>query len=110
MKPRERSAFGPLKQPHGGGERHVVRAHKHALLKRLNRIAGQVRGVTGMIEGDRHCMDVITQVAAIQSALDAVSMQLLKDHTQSCVQSAIKSGRGRAAIDELMQVVRRFAR
>lgn len=50
-----------------------MRAHKRALLKRLNRIAGQVRGVAGMIEGDRYCMDVITQVAAIQSALDAVS-------------------------------------
>jgi len=110
MKPGERGGPGALKRTPGGGGPRVVQPRKRATLGRLNRIAGQVRGVAGMIAGGRYCVDVITQIAAIQSALDAVSMQLLKDHTQGCVQSAIKSGRGRAAIEELMQVVRRFAR
>lgn len=90
--------------------RQVVQPHKAALLKRLNRIAGQVRGISGMIEQDRYCIDILTQVSAIHSALDAVAMQLLRDHTQGCVQTAIKSGKGDHAMDELMQVVRKFAR
>lgn len=101
------------KTPASGKECHprrVVQPHKAALLKRLNRIEGQVRGIAGMIAQDRYCVDILTQVSAIQSALDAVSMQLLKDHTQGCVQSAIKSGRGEDAIDELLQVVSKFAR
>ena len=74
--------------------KHVVQPHKAALLKRLNRIEGQVRGIASMIEQDRYCVDVLTQIAAIHSALDAVAMQLLEDHTRGCVQAAIKSGRG----------------
>ncbi len=89
---------------------HVVQPHKAALLTRLNRIAGQVRGISSMIEQDRYCVDILTQISAIQSALDAVSMQLLQDHTHGCVQGAIKSGNGKHAIDELMQVVKKFAR
>jgi DNA-binding FrmR family transcriptional regulator len=100
-------------KPVSAGECHprqVVQPHKDALLKRLNRIEGQVRGIAGMITQDRYCVDILTQVSAVQSALDAVSMQLLKDHTQGCVQSAIKSGNGDSTIDELMQVVKKFAR
>ena len=88
----------------------VVQPHKDALLKRLNRIEGQVRGIAKMIEEDRYCVDVLTQMSAIKSALDAVAMQLLEDHTRGCVQGAIKSGEGDAAISELMQVVGKFAR
>jgi len=87
-----------------------VQPHKAALLRRLNRIAGQVRGISSMIEQDRYCVDILTQISAIHSALDAVSMQLLGDHTQGCVQAAIKSGNGKPAIDELLQVVRKFTR
>lgn len=90
--------------------RQVVQPHKAALLKRLNRIEGQVRGVAAMIAQDRYCVDVLTQISAIQSALDGAAMQLLRDHTHGCVKAAIKSGRGEHAIDGLMQVVRKFAR
>jgi CsoR family transcriptional regulator, copper-sensing transcriptional repressor len=90
--------------------RHATQPHDPALLKRLNRIEGQVRGVTGMVEEGRYCVDILTQVAAIQSALDAVAMQLLEHHTHGCVQSAIRSGHGDHAIGELMEVVKRFAR
>lgn len=90
--------------------RQVAQPHKAALLKRINRVEGQVRGIAGMVAQDRYCIDILTQISAIQSALDAVSLQLLRDHTRGCVQSAIKSGRGEDAIDELMQVVGKFAR
>ena len=88
----------------------VVQPGKPALLKRLNRIEGQVRGVAKMVEEDRYCVDVLTQVSAIQSALDALALQLLESHTKGCVRSAIRSGDGDAAIDELMTVVKRFGR
>ena len=88
----------------------VVQPNKPALLRRLNRIEGQVRGVAKMVEDDRYCVDVLTQVSAIQSALDALAMQLLESHTKGCVRSALRSGNGDEAIDELMTVVKRFSR
>jgi len=88
----------------------VVQPDKSGLLKRLNRIEGQARGVAKMVEEDRYCVDILTQIAAIQSALDALAMQLLASHTNGCVRSAIKSGNGDAAVDELMGLVKRFAR
>lgn len=89
---------------------HVIQPDKEALIKRLNRIEGQVRGVAKMITEDRYCIDILTQVSAIQSALDAVALQLLENHIHGCLQNAIQSGNGDAAIDELMAVVRKFAR
>lgn len=97
----------PGSKEHG---RHVVQPHKQALLKRLNRVEGQVRGVAQMIQANRYCVDVLTQVAAIRSALDAVALQLLEDHTRGCVADAVKAERGNEAIEELMAAVRRFAR
>jgi CsoR family transcriptional regulator, copper-sensing transcriptional repressor len=88
----------------------VHRADKPKLLKRLSRVEGQVRGIAKMIEEDRYCVDVLTQVAAVRSALDAMALQMLRDHTHGCVQGAIRSGRGEAAIDELLVVVEKFAR
>ena len=88
----------------------VVQPDKPALLKRMNRIEGQVRGVAKMVEKDRYCVDVLTQISAIQSALDALALQLLESHTKGCVRSAIRSGDGDAAIDELLTVVKRFGR
>ena len=61
-------------------------------IKRLNRIAGQVRGVAQMIEDDRYCMDILHQIAAIKSALAKVESQVLKDHAACCVAEAIASG------------------
>jgi CsoR family transcriptional regulator, copper-sensing transcriptional repressor len=89
---------------------HVERANKDELLKRLNRIGGQVDGVARMIGEDRYCIDILTQIAAVRSALDALGLKLLHDHAHGCLQQAVRSGSGDAAIDELMQVVQRFAR
>ena len=88
----------------------VVQPNKPALLKRMNRIEGQVRGVAKMVGEDRYCVDVLTQIAAIRSALDALAMQLLESHTKGCVRSAVGSGNGEAAVDELMTVVKRLVR
>lgn len=63
-----------------------------AKINRLNRIAGQVRGVAQMIEDDRYCMDILHQIAAIKSALVKVESQVLKDHAACCVAEAIASG------------------
>jgi len=80
------------------------------LSKRLNRIEGQVRGIGKMIEEDRYCIDVLTQVSAVQSALDALALQLLEQHLRGCVQHAVKSGDGDYAMSEALDVIRRFAR
>jgi CsoR family transcriptional regulator, copper-sensing transcriptional repressor len=91
------------------GKQLVQRANKPELIKRLNRIEGQVRGLSKMVEGDRYCVDILIQVSALRAALDAVALQLLETHLQGCVQGAIRSGSGDAAISEVMSVVRRFA-
>jgi DNA-binding FrmR family transcriptional regulator len=86
------------------------RASGAALGKRINRIEGQVRGIGKMIAEDRYCIDVLTQVSAVQAALDALALELLEDHLHGCVQSAVKSGDGDRAIDEALTVIRKFAR
>jgi DNA-binding FrmR family transcriptional regulator len=60
--------------------------------KRLNRIAGQVAGLQKMVESDRYCVDILTQLAAIRSALDAVGVQLLTDHVEHCVSGCVHPG------------------
>ena len=86
----------------------VVQPGKPRLVARLNRIEGQVRGITRMIEDDRYCVDILTQVAAIKSALDGVAMQLLENHTHGCVARALRDGDGDAAIAELMDVMKKL--
>lgn len=88
--------------------RHVVQPNKAALLKRLARIEGQIRGISGMVEGDRYCVDVLTQISAAKSALDAVAMQLLENHMKGCVSRALSDGGADAAIAEVLDVVRKM--
>jgi CsoR family transcriptional regulator, copper-sensing transcriptional repressor len=83
---------------------------KQQLQARLRRIEGQVRGVARMIEQDQYCVDVVTQVAAIQAALDKVSLGLLDGHIRGCVQDEIRAGGGDAMVDELLQVMDRVLR
>ena len=84
-------------------------AEKDALLKRLRRIEGQVRGVQGMVEEDRYCIDVVTQITAIEAALDKVALELLTDHAKHCVIGADEARQGERT-EELMSVVRRLLR
>ena len=81
-----------------------------SLVTRVNRIEGQIRGIGKMIEDDRYCVDILTQVAAVQSALDALGLKLLEHHLHGCVAHAIASGDGTHAIDEALAVIRKFGR
>jgi DNA-binding FrmR family transcriptional regulator len=84
-------------------------ATKDQLLKRLRRIEGQVRGIEGMVEQDRYCIDVITQISAVQAALDKVALGLLDDHARHCVMPA--EGEEQAdRTEELMAAVGRLMR
>lgn len=88
----------------------ITRPRRQALRARVKRIAGQVDGVARMIDEERYCIDVLTQIAAIRSALDALGLQLLHEHAHGCLQRAVHAGSGDAAVEELMQVVQRFTR
>ena len=90
-------------------ETHGYAASKDQLVKRLRRIEGQVRGVEGMVEGDRYCIDVLTQISAIQAALDKVALALVDDHTRHCVMGAAGDERADKT-DELMAAVGRLMR
>ncbi|MBA2642020.1 MAG: metal-sensitive transcriptional regulator [Actinobacteria bacterium] len=92
---------------------HGYVADKAALAKRLHRIEGQVRGIERMIEEDRYCIDVLTQIAAISTALDSLAFRILDDHVNHCVAGALASGDPAEAGEkskELLEAVRRFAR
>ena len=86
---------------------------KRALIKRLHRIEGQVRGVEKMVEDDRYCIDILTQIAAVNTALESLAFKILDDHVNHCVAGALASGDERAAAEksrELLEAVHRFAR
>ncbi|AGK57633.1 hypothetical protein HYPDE_29793 [Hyphomicrobium denitrificans 1NES1] len=86
---------------------------KAACLKRLNRIEGQVRGLAKMVEDDRYCIDVVTQISAVRAALRRVEEEVLRDHVAHCVEHAIASGNAsdqRRKVAELMDVLARSSR
>jgi CsoR family transcriptional regulator, copper-sensing transcriptional repressor len=85
-------------------------ASKDQLRTRLRRIEGQVRGVERMVEEDRYCIDVITQISAIQAALDKVALGLLDGHTRHCVVEGRAEGSPEELSDELMAAVGRLMR
>jgi DNA-binding FrmR family transcriptional regulator len=86
---------------------------KAAYVKRLHRIEGQVRGIERMVEEDRYCIDVLTQIAAVSTALESLALQLLDAHVEHCVAGALASGDAAEAgkkAAELLEAVRRFAK
>jgi DNA-binding FrmR family transcriptional regulator len=86
---------------------------KASCQKRLNRIEGQVRGLAKMVDEDRYCIDIVTQISAVRSALRRVEEEILRDHVAHCVEHAINSGNKadqRRKIAELMEVVGRVDR
>jgi len=83
---------------------------KTTIQARLRRIEGQVRGIQKMVEEDRYCIDVLTQLNATTAALDSVALRLLADHTEHCVTQAIRSGGGRQKVRELNDAVARLVR
>ena len=86
---------------------------KDALRKRLHRIEGQVRGIERMVDEDRYCIDILTQVGAVKTALESLALEILDDHVTHCVKDALASGDERAAVaksEELLAAVQRFAK
>ena len=86
---------------------------KDALIKRLHRIEGQVRGIERMVDEERYCIDILTQISAATTALDSIALKLLEGHVGSCVATALASGDEDAAAaksKELIDAVERFAR
>jgi DNA-binding FrmR family transcriptional regulator len=92
---------------------HPYLADKDALVKRLHRIEGQVLGIERMIEEDRYCIDVLTQVAAVNTALESLALKILGEHVKHCVAGALMSGNEEIAAEksrELLAAVERFTR
>lgn len=88
-------------------------ATKKSCRKRLSRIEGQVRGLARMVETDRYCIDIVTQLAAVRAALARVEEEVLRDHVAHCVEGAISSGNAaeqRRKVAELMDVLARARR
>jgi CsoR family transcriptional regulator, copper-sensing transcriptional repressor len=88
-------------------------ADKDSLVRRLHRIEGQVRGIERMVEEDRYCIDVLTQIAAVNTALESLAFKILDDHVNRCVADALASGDATEAetkSKELLDAVHRFAR
>ena len=92
---------------------HGYAANRDALIKRLHRVEGQVRGIERMVEDDRYCIDILTQIGAVSTALESLAFEILDAHVNHCVTDAIASGDKRDAIaktDELLAAVHRFAK
>jgi DNA-binding FrmR family transcriptional regulator len=92
---------------------HGYLTDKEQLSKRLARIEGQVRGISRMVDEERYCIDILTQLAAVTTALDSVGLQILDEHVRHCVTRALASGdRAEAEIKttELLEAVQRFAK
>ena len=86
---------------------------KEALITRLHRIEGQVRGIERMVADERYCIDILTQIGAVSTALETVAQKLLEEHANHCVAGALASGSREQAEEktrELLQAVQRFTR
>ena len=91
----------------------MKRENKDKLLNRLSRVEGQVRGIARMVEEDRYCIDVLTQLRAVRAALSRVESEMLKDHLGHCIEAAIVGGDAdeqREKVNELIQLLERTSK
>jgi DNA-binding FrmR family transcriptional regulator len=92
---------------------HGYHGDKDALVKRLHRIEGQVRGIERMVDEDRYCIDILTQISAVTTALESVGLKILDQHVRHCVAGALASGdegEAQAKAEELLGAVHRFTK
>ncbi len=83
--------------------------HKAAIVKRLNRAEGQVRGIAGMVDKDKYCIDILTQISATQAALDKVALELVRDHAKHCLANDdLNHGSSEDKADELVEALGRL--
>ena len=87
--------------------KHREESEAEALTKRLNRIEGQVRGIRGMVENEAYCTDILTQVSAVQSALNTFSRELLASHIRTCVVTDIQNGQ-LEVVDDLLATIQKL--
>ena len=83
---------------------------KKKILTRLRRIEGQTRGIQRMVEEEKYCVDIMTQIAGVQSALEQVSLLLMENHLLHCVSEAMQEGKGEEKIAEVMEVIKHYTR
>lgn len=95
--------------PACGSQKHTPRSEKlkHDVDRRINRAIGQLNGIKNMVDSDRYCGDVLTQLAAVESAVKAISREVMRDHLETCVVEDIRDG-DTAVIDELMRLFKKF--
>ncbi len=89
---------------------HAYQEKSADMLARLKKIEGQTRGIQKMIEQDRYCVDILSQLSSIKAALTQVELMLLESHTRGCVSDAIRQDNGEEKILELMQVIRAYVK
>lgn len=101
-----------MTSPQSANTQPGYKAEKAAHFKRLRRIEGQVRGIARMVEDDKYCIDVLTQVAAVNKAMQALAVGLLRDHMSHCVVDSARAdrGAGEAKVDEAIVAVERLLR
>lgn len=97
------AATAPLKT------RGSYQASKQDLLLRFNRLSGQITGISQMVEDERYCPEVLTQLSAAIAALEKIGFILLRDHVKHCVADGINAGEGDAYLDELVATIQRFS-
>ena len=95
--------------PHCERKKERTEDEKRALLNRLSRIEGQIRGIRGMVERDAYCPDVLVQSAAASAALNSFARLLLSEHIRTCVTEDVRSGRDES-VDELLKIMEKFMR
>ncbi|MCX2565826.1 metal-sensitive transcriptional regulator [Acetobacter suratthaniensis] len=96
--------------PDQAASRQVVQPDKTALINRLRRIEGQIGGIAGMVREDRYCVDILTQLSAVRSAIDSLSIRLLESHARGCVRRAVQDNGGDETLEELMGIIRKMIR
>ena len=90
-------------------KKHRSKEEKRALINRLSRIEGQIRGIRGMVEKDAYCADILIQASAVSAALGSFNKELLGEHIRTCVQDDVKNGNGEK-VDELIQLLGKLMR
>ena len=83
----------------------IKEGHKKKALRRLRIIEGQVRGIHKLVEEERYCVDIVTQIASVQEALRGVSKEIVRNHLETCVTEGIKKGEGEALYEELTDIM-----
>jgi len=84
--------------------------NKEKITTRLRRIEGQTRGLQRMVEQDKYCVDIMTQISSVQAALEQVSLLLMEDHMRHCVTEAIQQGNGEEKIKEVLNVIKHYTK